>query len=202
MPKKAASEAITELRSVPAQVMCPNTECQTIIPIPAALWNWNCPNVACAKVNDSKTNVCVECKAAKVKVPNPRVNCPKCNREVVVPSTGAGRVLDDAQTVLMATGSTIKKEVNNLQEKPSQFRCEHCQTLLGVPPPMPWNCAACKAANRADSAACAACGGSRGASANMVMCGVCNKPTKVPANNLIVQMKHGISSAERQFKKI
>src|SRR4051794_33464290 len=36
----------------------------------------------------------------------------------------------------------------------------------------------------------------------MVMCGVCNKPTKVPANNLIVQMKHGVTSAERQIKKM
>jgi hypothetical protein len=53
-----------------------------------------------------------------------------------VPWSAAGRLLDDAKTVVVHTAVSAKKEFEMLQEKPTQFNCEHCQTLLGVRLPL------------------------------------------------------------------
>jgi len=119
-----------------------------------------------------------------------------------VPSSGARQLLTDAKTVVVKTAQTAKKEFETLQEKPAQFNCEHCSTLLAVPAPMPWACASCKTVSQPDAVACSACGLKRPSTAQMVLCGVCQKATAVPGSNFMVKVKAGLFDTQKAIKKL
>lgn len=199
---KAAETAVLQLREYPTSVQCPS--CLTVNPVAPALWDWTCSKEDCKKSNTGAVSACVDCKTAKPSTPNPKVTCTKCSAIVTVPSSNASKLLDDGKIGVRETAKAAKKEIDMLQEKPTQFNCEHCHTLLGVPAPMPWSCAQCKTSNPADAAACtgAGCTVSKPDTAGMVLCGVCNKATKVPANNFLVKVKAEYALASKGLKKL
>jgi len=101
------------------------------------------------------------------------------------------------------TAVSAKETYSHLKSKPSQFNCENCNSLLAVPAIPAWKCSIseCGLVNDGSVEMCGKCGQPRVAEEVKVMCGVCNKVTRVPSNNLINKFKAGVKEMDRSATK-
>jgi hypothetical protein len=138
--------------------------------------------------------------------PNPVLECATCHAKTDVPTTNAALHLKNAKKTTVEfvdkTSAAVKKEYEHLKSKPKQFNCEHCNTLLAVPPPQPWTCATCSVSNEALLESCASCSTKRVEQPQLVLCGVCSNPTKVPSTNFENIAKANLKDLDKSAKKI
>jgi len=110
-----------------------------------------------------------------------------------------------AKKLAVTTAQKTKETYQMLKSRPTQFNCEHCNALLGVPPGLPWRCARveCGFTNQDGySESCEQCKLTREVPELKVECGVCHKVTKVPTTNFVNKVKSGVQDLDRSVKKI
>jgi uncharacterized protein YbaR (Trm112 family) len=140
---------------------------------------------------------------------NPFVVCPKCKSQTIVPSSNASKHLQSAAKKTKEAAIKVKNEAKttytHLKATPVQFNCEHCSTLLAVPPKQDWKCprGECQTDNTGESSVCSACGIEQEVPPPaMVMCGACHKATSVPRSNFANKMKTGAKDVSKSAKKV
>jgi len=212
MAKSAADSVksgVAELQAAPSTVICSNDACKRAIPVPPGVFNWTCATPQCRAINPSGNSVCATCNTAKPKLINPNVQCSACGTFTIVPTSNASKHLKSAgkatKEFVVATAAATKETYNEMKSKPVQFNCSHCTALLHVPPQQPWLCARgeCGAGpNDGQLESCPSCGVKRDLPAQLVLCGVCNKQTKVPSMVLLNKMRQGASLVNRGATKI
>jgi len=207
---KSITDEYNELKATPKKIKCSGANCVVELDVPSNIFDWVCSSENCRKLNTRESNECVNCKAIRTKVLNPTIQCPKCGTNTIVPSSNASKHLQTAskntKEFVVKTAKSAKETYNNLKSAPSEFNCEHCTSLLAVPPSDPWLCprneCAHQNADGCDYELCAKCNVKRDVPVRQVMCGVCQLVTKVPSTNFANKVKVNLKELDRSTKKI
>jgi len=203
----SVNNTVTNLQAVPKKVKCSNEVCGKELDVPPNIFDWVC--VKCRKINERTVSVCVACQASRLEVVTPTVQCTACGTSTIVPTSNASKALKAtgaaAKKLAQTTAQKTKETYEMLKSAPTQFNCEHCNALLGVPPGLPWRCirAECGFTNQDGySDTCMQCKFTRQLPEMKVECGVCHKVTKVPTTNFVNKVKSGVQDLDRSVKKI
>lgn len=192
------AQAFEKLKAPPTSVQC--SGCAKNVDVPIVLWNWRCAE---QHDNGNEDNTCRTCNGARLASPNPIVTCPDCQATTEVPRTYVMEQLRNVpvntKKAVLEASQSIKKEVADLRAFPKEFKCVHCQTLLGVPQ-VPWTCTTCQSGlrNPPEAEICASCNGSR--PRQKVRCGVCQQSTPVPSSNFEKGLRDVSASAQESAK--
>ncbi len=192
----STSRMYSRLSAYPEEVTCSRAGCGHVIPVPVSTFNWRCPH---GHMTAPERAACTTpgCGAPRGNH-TPTIVCPACSEVVIVPTTTFERNLREgaraAPDAVSHAANTAVKEVKSLAKPPSTFPCYFCQSKLTVPTG-PWVCAlnGCGCENTSAATQCASCAADRYALG--VLCGVCGRPTPVPANKITVELSSAVSTA-------
>jgi len=206
---KSLTSKVDELKEPPKKVNCLNPACKKELDVPPGVFDWACSNPVCRKINERSVSACTACQSQRVEVIAPSVRCAACGCSTEVPSSNASKHLKAtgaaAKKFAQDTAQKTKETYEMLKSRPTQFNCQHCNALLGVPPGLPWNCprVECGFLNQDGlSDACLQCKITREMPELKVECGVCHKVTSVPTTNFVNKVKSGVQDLDRSVKKI
>lgn len=189
--KDATVQAVNNASDFPTTMHCSNIKCGVVLAIPENAFDWKCPQ---GHTNVKTAKVCADCQQPKPKnLPEPKIRCAKCETISSVPFSNLVKDMRYA-------AQQAQKEYEFAKARPEQFHCSHCNSMLQTPKG-PWTCQTCRTpGNPEEAAACSNCGQKQ--SEQKVLCGICNRSTKIPSMNVIDQIQSTSRDVAKQSEKV